>query len=458
MKVWAKTDGEVREGKFLVVRRDGTVPAWPHFVMGARDPAVPYALRAYADQAKERGYDPEYVDSVRQLASDFAQYRHEHGAGDPDKGPHRKDDPNVIRAMRHEMAIIVARPSGGTFATAPGFVEQLWVDRERMTEERRDPVAAIEAAGFRVSLDLEAKPTLWCKECQRDSGFHYHTCSKSSAGALSHRLEEIEKALEETRNRTKDLGDRIEVVRTVILGASVDDDDSLEDVARGVMAKLKALETAGARAERAENDLACTIASVLGAVDDQRHEGAIAAGPGIPLADVVRKAVDVAKGNGWPSWAGTHCLMSAPAGDKGCCAGHITACECPCDGCRSRPGAVAAAILRLAEAAEAILKHNVAVDAYGCYDLATAADRLRWAADKLTKVVRYGIWATPPKGLLQYTMGNPRLPSGWTDITKNDGLTWERETYTSEEAAQKKADSYRGANGWTYEVRKLPAE
>jgi hypothetical protein len=39
MKIWAKTD-EFHEGKFLVVRRDGSVPHWPHFVLGARDPVA----------------------------------------------------------------------------------------------------------------------------------------------------------------------------------------------------------------------------------------------------------------------------------------------------------------------------------------------------------------------------------------------------------------------------------
>jgi len=54
MKLWAKTT-EFSEGKFLVVRRDGSIPAWPHFVIGARDPAAPVALRAYADAAERLG-------------------------------------------------------------------------------------------------------------------------------------------------------------------------------------------------------------------------------------------------------------------------------------------------------------------------------------------------------------------------------------------------------------------
>lgn len=98
MKIWAKT-AEFSEGKFLVVRRDGSVPAWPHFVLGARDPAVPTALRAYADKAAELGMDPEYVSSVRDLAKDFDNYRQFNGEGDADAPPHRHDDPKVLRAM-----------------------------------------------------------------------------------------------------------------------------------------------------------------------------------------------------------------------------------------------------------------------------------------------------------------------------------------------------------------------
>lgn len=40
-------------------------------------------------------------------------------------------------------------------------------------------VEAVVSAGFRVSLDLQGKPALWCIECERDSGFHHATCTKS---------------------------------------------------------------------------------------------------------------------------------------------------------------------------------------------------------------------------------------------------------------------------------------
>jgi hypothetical protein len=110
MRIWAKTDGAVKEGKYLVVRRDGTVPHWPHFVIGARDMAAPLALLAYADIAERMGYDPEYVQSIRELAQDFREYMVREGAGDPEAPPHRKDDPYVIDAMRGQPSVLTVKP------------------------------------------------------------------------------------------------------------------------------------------------------------------------------------------------------------------------------------------------------------------------------------------------------------------------------------------------------------
>ena|ERR1700721_3114474 len=112
MKIWAKTK-EWAEGKFLVVRRDGSVPHWPHFVLGARDPCSVAALMAYARAAETLGYDPEYVESIRELAADFACYRDGQGDGDPDAPPHRADDKEVIKAMRGDIAVIAVRPDQG---------------------------------------------------------------------------------------------------------------------------------------------------------------------------------------------------------------------------------------------------------------------------------------------------------------------------------------------------------
>lgn len=112
MKIWAKTK-EFTEGKFLVVRRDGTIPHWPHFVLGARDPAATAGLLAYAEKARELGFDPEYCDSVVELATkDFPEYLEKEGPGDPEAPPHREDYPDIIAIMRGERKTVHLRPDG----------------------------------------------------------------------------------------------------------------------------------------------------------------------------------------------------------------------------------------------------------------------------------------------------------------------------------------------------------
>jgi hypothetical protein len=110
MKIWAKTT-KFFEGKFLVVRRDGTVPHWPHFVLGARDPAATAGLLAYAEKARDLGFDPAYCDSVVELATkDFPAYLEKEGAGDPESPPHRIDHPDVIALMRGYQKTVCLRP------------------------------------------------------------------------------------------------------------------------------------------------------------------------------------------------------------------------------------------------------------------------------------------------------------------------------------------------------------
>jgi hypothetical protein len=98
MKIWTMTK-EFFEGKYLVLRRDGTIPEWPHFVLGGNDPAAPAALMAYARAAEELGFEREYVDSARELADRFASRVGR--KSDPEAPPHRKDDEGVILLMRN---------------------------------------------------------------------------------------------------------------------------------------------------------------------------------------------------------------------------------------------------------------------------------------------------------------------------------------------------------------------
>lgn len=91
--------------KFLVVRRDGTTPDWLYFVMGARDPAVPLALKSYAEAASMCGMDIDFVNSVNDLSEYFADYRSSNGSGDHDAPPHRTDLPLAIGLMRHNLEV-----------------------------------------------------------------------------------------------------------------------------------------------------------------------------------------------------------------------------------------------------------------------------------------------------------------------------------------------------------------
>src|SRR5216684_1943833 len=91
---------ESPEGKYLVKRRDGSVVEWPNFVIGAKDPAAPAALRAYAEAAQLLGMNARYVMDIRNMAEQFERYRSYYGDGDPDRGRHRVDDPATIAEMR----------------------------------------------------------------------------------------------------------------------------------------------------------------------------------------------------------------------------------------------------------------------------------------------------------------------------------------------------------------------
>lgn len=101
MKIWAKTE-EFSEGKYLVVRRDGTVPEWPHFVLGGFDPCASAALIRYAEVASEMGYDAEYVRSIQELARDFQELAETDRArkiANPTAGPHRADCAPIVALM-----------------------------------------------------------------------------------------------------------------------------------------------------------------------------------------------------------------------------------------------------------------------------------------------------------------------------------------------------------------------
>jgi hypothetical protein len=89
------------EEKYLVLRRDGTKPAWPHFVLGARDPVAPEALRAYSAAAEKLGMDEVYCNDILVLAELFEEFLVEHNEGDPDAPKHRLDNEHVVWMMEN---------------------------------------------------------------------------------------------------------------------------------------------------------------------------------------------------------------------------------------------------------------------------------------------------------------------------------------------------------------------
>jgi len=93
-----------RNGKYVVLRRDGTIPEWPNFVLDAADPCAPVAIRAYRNEASRLGMDPQFVSDLGRMADEFDAYRAYVASrggkrGDPDAPLHRKDDPRIIEAM-----------------------------------------------------------------------------------------------------------------------------------------------------------------------------------------------------------------------------------------------------------------------------------------------------------------------------------------------------------------------
>lgn len=99
VRLWRNIEG-TEEGKYLVLRRDGTTPEWPYFILSAADPAVPLALRTYAAECERLGFDPDYTSDIMGLASEFEQWRETNGTGNPDAPRHRTDDPVTVEKMR----------------------------------------------------------------------------------------------------------------------------------------------------------------------------------------------------------------------------------------------------------------------------------------------------------------------------------------------------------------------
>lgn len=81
----------IPNGKYTVLRRNGTQVEWPNFVIGAKDPMAKIALTAYANEAEKQGMDPEFVSDVRKMILEFESYKASHGTSQPDLAPENEE-------------------------------------------------------------------------------------------------------------------------------------------------------------------------------------------------------------------------------------------------------------------------------------------------------------------------------------------------------------------------------
>lgn len=72
--------------KYIVVRTDGTLPDWPYFVIGAKDPAAASTIRNYASTALAINGDHDYHENVKDLSRRFGVWKaaDEHGVASPE--------------------------------------------------------------------------------------------------------------------------------------------------------------------------------------------------------------------------------------------------------------------------------------------------------------------------------------------------------------------------------------
>lgn len=144
--------------KYLVKRRDGTIPDWPHFVLGARDPAAPWAIRLYALVSLVLLRDWRYFRDCWRMARDFDDYRRRHGNGDPNAPRHRHDDPLTVVEMI----------SGRPILSGPVLAKLVLKDRVGKLLEGEPPLSAMKARDNFTNASGDAR----CQACCLPLMFH----------------------------------------------------------------------------------------------------------------------------------------------------------------------------------------------------------------------------------------------------------------------------------------------
>lgn len=154
--LWAIRD-DIKGGKYLVLRRDGTVFDEPNFVLGPRDPATPETLHAYARicvdlyEHRQDGpqiYNRDYIRDIRRLAVHIEEMQNRAAdegkrPGDPGKGPHRKDHQLIVAAMVSENPKLIVE-------LFDKMREALELTGEFLEERFTQPTSPYDPAGWRA--------------------------------------------------------------------------------------------------------------------------------------------------------------------------------------------------------------------------------------------------------------------------------------------------------------------
>lgn len=172
-------DPDTPEGKYLVIRRDGTIPEWPNFILGARDPAAPAALREYAKAASAEGMSEAYVADCKTLAGEFEAFAAANGMRNP-SAPRKltdrlTDNPMVLAMMRHRPLIPLLSRMREMLASLAG----LWSDvpeeddvLPRLREAERNPTRTISFGGGRIMTTTEVRHALGVRRMLREYDDH----------------------------------------------------------------------------------------------------------------------------------------------------------------------------------------------------------------------------------------------------------------------------------------------
>lgn len=110
------------QGKYLLVRRDGTSPHWNNlaFVLGPRDPHAQVAVIAYVESMmKDPKHDKAYCEALLRLAESYDDYQSEHGLGEPAAHPWRPEAHDVMTALHGDNSVVVVMPDKDNTKTSP---------------------------------------------------------------------------------------------------------------------------------------------------------------------------------------------------------------------------------------------------------------------------------------------------------------------------------------------------